>query len=53
MGWLIDPDEKTVFVYLPEQKIEVYDQSEIALPVPSFANQIQLTIEEVFAWLLE
>jgi len=53
MGWLIDPDEQTVFVYLPKQQTEVFDKPEEQLPVPSFASELQLTVEELFGWLLE
>jgi Uma2 family endonuclease len=53
MGWLIDPDEKTVFVYLPKQQILVFDLPEQQISVPSFANELKLTVEEVFTWLLE
>jgi Uma2 family endonuclease len=53
MGWLIDPDERTVFVYLPKQQTLVFDSPEQQIPVPSFANELKLTVEEVFAWLLE
>ncbi len=53
MGWLIDPKEQTVFVYLPTQLLEVFDEPEQQLPVPSFANELQLTVGELFGWLLE
>jgi len=53
MGWLIDPDEQTVFVYLPKQQPEVFDQPEQPLPVPSFANGLSLSVGLVFGWLLE
>ncbi|MBW4535647.1 MAG: Uma2 family endonuclease [Pleurocapsa minor HA4230-MV1] len=53
MGWLIDPDERTVFVYLPKQQTLVFDLPEQQIPVPSFANELKLTVEEVFTWLLE
>lgn len=53
MGWLIDPDEQTVFIYLPKQQPEVFDEPEQRLPVPSFARELQLTVEELFGWLLE
>lgn len=53
MGWLIDPDEQTVFVYRPKQETEVFDELDALLPVPSFANDIQLTVKDLFAWLLE
>lgn len=53
MGWLIDPDEQTVFVYLPKQQTEVFDEPEELLPVPSFASELQLTVGDLFGWLLE
>ncbi|UBF28138.1 Uma2 family endonuclease [Kovacikia minuta CCNUW1] len=53
MGWLIDPDEKTVFVYRPKQETEVFDQPDALLPVPSFASELQLTVQDLFAWLSE
>lgn len=53
MGWLIDPDEQTVFVYLPGQQLEVFDRPEQKLPVPSFANELELNIRSLFSWLLE
>ena len=53
MGWLIDPDEQTVFVYLAKQQPEVFDEPEQKLPVPSFANQLNLSVGSVFGWLLE
>ncbi|PZO35387.1 MAG: hypothetical protein DCF19_24040 [Pseudanabaena frigida] len=53
MSWLIDPEEKTVFVYQQKQEIEVFDDPEAVLPVPSFANGLQLTVKDLFAWLLE
>lgn len=52
MGWLIDPDEQTVFVYRPKQELEVFDEPDDVIPVPSFASDLQLTIKELFAWLL-
>lgn len=52
MGWLIDLDEKTVFVYYPKQETEVYEESENLIPVQAFTSKFQLTIEELFAWLL-
>lgn len=52
MGWLIDPDEKAVLVYRSKQEIEVFDQSQVLLPVPSFASDLKLTVAELFAWLL-
>ena len=53
MGWLIDPDEQTVFVYRPKQETEVFDEPDQILPVPSFATELHLTIKDLFAWLYE
>jgi len=53
MGWLIDPEEQTVFVYRPQQAPEVYDQLDMVVPVPSFASQLLLAVKDLFAWLLE
>lgn len=52
MDWLIDPDERTVFVYRPQQQPDVFDTSEQKLPTPSFANKLHLTVGSVFGWLL-
>ncbi len=53
MGWLIDPDEQTVFVYLPKQQPEVFDEPGQKLLVPSFADELNLSLRSVFGWLLE
>lgn len=53
MGWLIDPDEQTVFVFRPGQAIQALDKPDSALPMPSFVQEFQLTIKDLFAWLLE
>jgi Uma2 family endonuclease len=53
MGWLIDPEEQTVFVYRVKQQPEVFDEPEQQLPVPSFASELRLSVEELFGWLLE
>lgn len=52
MGWLIDPDEQTVFVYRPKQETEVLDDPDVLLSVPLFASDLQLTVKDLFAWLL-
>ena len=52
MGWLIDPAEQTIFVYLPNQQPQVFDEPENLLPVPFFAEELSLSIKSVFGWLL-
>ncbi|MBV6621883.1 MAG: Uma2 family endonuclease [Rivularia sp. (in: Bacteria)] len=53
IGWLIDPLEQTVFIFCPKQETEVFDESDTLLPVPDFASELQLTVGDLFAWLLE
>ncbi|MBC6455653.1 MAG: Uma2 family endonuclease [Hormoscilla sp. SP5CHS1] len=52
MGWAIDSKEQTLSVYRPQQRPEVFDEYAQQLPVPSFARDIQLTVGELFGWLL-
>ena len=51
MGWLVDPEEETVFAYRSQQQPEVFDEAERQLPVPEFAAEFQLTVGELFAFL--
>lgn len=53
MNWLIDPDEKSVFVYTPKQQPEVFEESGEQLPVPSFAKELKLSVGDLFNWLLD
>lgn len=53
MGWLIDTQEKCVFVYLQKQPVTFYEQLEARLPVPEFAQDFNLTVESLFSWLLD
>lgn len=53
MGWLIDPNEQTIFGYQPKQQPEAFDEPEQQLPVPSFASELKLTVKDIFNWLLE
>jgi Uma2 family endonuclease len=52
MGWLIDPAEQTIFVYLPKQQPQVFDQLGNLLPVPFLAEELSLTVQSIFDWLL-
>lgn len=53
MGWLIDPEEQGVFVYWSDQAPTFYDEPKIRLPAPEFAKDFNLTVEELFSWLLD
>jgi Uma2 family endonuclease len=52
MGWLIDPEDSCIFVYDAEGRVQVFDQPEAELPVPTFATNVKLTVGEVFGWLI-
>ncbi|MDA0867565.1 MAG: Uma2 family endonuclease [Cyanobacteria bacterium] len=52
IGWLIDPEEQSVFVYRPDHPTTVHDQPDASLPVPEFATTLTLTVEDLFGWLM-
>ncbi|QQE63721.1 hypothetical protein GFS31_03900 [Leptolyngbya sp. BL0902] len=52
MGWLIDPEEQTVFVYRPHQLPVAVDEPDALLPRPTFAEEFRLTLQTLFDWLL-
>jgi Uma2 family endonuclease len=54
MGWLIDPDEQTILVYTPGQQVRIFDQvdqPDVLIPVPDFAKNLHLTVNQIFSWL--
>lgn len=53
LGWLIDPQEQSVLVYFPKQQPAFFEVVTDILPVPDFALAFQLTLGELFGWLLE
>jgi len=62
MGWLIDPEEELVFVYFADgcarqgqHTLTIYEQQSdrSRLPVPSWAESMSLSVEQLFSWLIE
>jgi Uma2 family endonuclease len=53
IGWLINSQEKSILVYSPDKPTEIFDEPDSILPVPEFAKEVELTVGEIFAWLLE
>jgi Uma2 family endonuclease len=53
MGWLIDPEEKLVFVYFADQRVTVFEDTNDRIPVPAFADAFHLTVGQLFGWLAE
>ena len=50
-GWLIDPEEKAIICFQPNQLPEIKRQPEDSLPVPDFLD-LQLTVGQVFSLLM-
>ncbi|MGF1521687.1 MAG: Uma2 family endonuclease [Leptolyngbyaceae cyanobacterium] len=48
MGWLLDPDESCIFVYGADKSVQVFEKTSAVLPVPAFAQAVQLTTEAIF-----
>ena len=53
LGWLIDLQEQSVLVYFPAQQPAFFEDANDILPVPDFAKAFELTLGELFDWLLE
>lgn len=53
MGWFVDPSLQTVIVYPAEARSRSFSQFTQVLPVPAWAQAIELTIGQVFGWLSE
>lgn len=51
LGWLIDPDERSVLVYPPKQQPELLQEEQEILPVPDLVSSLQLTVGQLFEWL--
>lgn len=51
MGWLIDPDERSLIIYPLGQQPEVLQEEQEILPVPALVADLQLTVADVFNWL--
>ena len=51
LGWLIDPDERSIFVFKPNQTPKNYkSNSEEKLPVLE-SIELSLTVPQIFGWL--
>jgi Uma2 family endonuclease len=51
LGWLIDPEEKTVIIFRPDQQPIAMEENSDVLPVLELLGDWQLTLEELFGWL--
>ncbi|WP_254174921.1 Uma2 family endonuclease [Planktothrix pseudagardhii] len=51
MGWLIVPEEKSIFVYPSGQQPIFLEELDAVLPVPEFISNLTLTLRDIFSWL--
>ncbi len=51
MGWLIDPDERSILIYPAGQQPEFLQESCESLPVPNLVTDLKVTIGNIFNWL--
>jgi Uma2 family endonuclease len=51
MGWLIDPDERSLLIYPPGQQPEFLQDEQKILPVSTSFAHLKLTVGDVFSWL--
>lgn len=51
MGWLIDPEERSLLIYPSGQQPELLQESQDVLPVPKLVTDLQLTVNDIFSWL--
>ena len=51
MGWLIDPESRSVLVYLLSKQPELRQLESDILSVPNMFGNFKLTVGELFDWL--
>mgnify|MGYP002777247071 FL=1 len=51
MGWLIDPEERSLIVYPSAQQPEFLHEAHELLPLPALFADLQFTVVDVFNWL--
>jgi len=51
MGWLLDPEDKSVTVSPKDGRSRYFDKPTDSLPTPAWASALDLTVGEIFSWL--
>jgi Uma2 family endonuclease len=51
MGWLIDPEIRSVLVYPSGRQPEFLQEIDRVIPVPNFILELHLTVGDLFDWL--
>ncbi len=54
IGWLIDPQDKSVSVYQPQKAIvlDMAEEANVRLPLPNFMNNLTLIVSDLFGLLM-
>jgi len=53
MGWFVDPAVQTVIAYPTDSRSRSFSQATDVLPVPNWAQAVELTVGQLFGWLSE
>jgi Uma2 family endonuclease len=53
MGWLIDPEDRSVIAYPADERLHAFSELDQRLMIPAFVKDFQLTVGELFDWLTE
>ena len=51
MGWLIDPEERSLLIFPSGQQPELLQEAQEILPAPTLVADLQLTVSDMFDWL--
>ena len=51
MGWLIDPEDRSLLIYPSGQQPTYLEAEADRLPVPALVADLQLTVGDIFGWL--
>ena len=51
MGWLVDPDERSLLVYPLGQQPQLLQEPNQVLPVSSLVADLRIIVDELFGWL--
>jgi Uma2 family endonuclease len=51
LGWIIDPQEKVIFSYIPSNLPRCFEEEQDIITVPDFVKDLQLTLGNIFGWL--
>ncbi len=55
MGWPIEPEDQYVTVYQRAENnqiiVKIFEDIDTSLPVPIFAREVQLTVNNLFGWI--